>query len=143
MQKKICEKVIALLMYIFWKKTMIPAHSYNVKNFFFVLVGPLTVVFVAKWETGVLDNRNWEKQCRPILNENSLGREKNPLLEIRKSWQNSFLFQLCNTCSSLWNSKKKFQSSLFFYYFAQMHFDVFYLYKKPKTIALYSYTKPM
>ena len=41
------------------KKTMIPAHSYNVKKNFFVLVGPLTVVFVAKWETGVLlDNRN-------------------------------------------------------------------------------------
>ena len=35
--------------------------------------------------------------------------------------------------------KKKFQSSLFFYYFAQMHFDVFYLdssRKKPKAESI-------
>ena len=74
----------------------------------------------------------WQQKLRKTVQTNFKWelfgkRKKNPLLEIRKSWQNSFLFQLCNTCTSLWNSKKKVSIKFVFYYFAQMHFDVFYL----------------
>ena len=73
----------------------------------------------------------WQQKLRKTVQTNFkwelFGKKKNPLLEIRKSWQNSFLFQLCNTCTSLWNSKKKVSIKFVFYYFAQMHFDVFYL----------------
>ena len=74
-----------------------------------------------------------------------MGRKKNPLLEIRKSWQNSFLFQLCNTCTSLWNSKKKSFNQVCFLLFCSNALWCFlpWFLKKPKSIGLYSYTKQM
>ena len=96
------------------------------KKYIIVLVGPL--YFLLPNGKPVYLTTETEKNSADQFQMRTLWEEKkNPLLEIRKSWQNSFLFQLCNTCTSLWNSKKKVSIKFVFYYFAQMHFDVFYL----------------